>query len=98
MEHYQRMTVGWWVSVLDESLSPSAYVVLSKSRHISLNRNHRGLMGVYKMPHRQRASYRVVRGDKVGGRRRDRVERVLALDGRHAETVHRHAVGLVGRH
>lgn len=47
---------------------------------------------------RQRA-YRVVSGDKVGGggRRRERVERVLALDGRCAETVHGHAVRLMGR-
>lgn len=42
--------------------------------------------------------YRVVRGDKVSGWRRDRVERVLAFDGRHAETVHGHAVRLVSHH
>lgn len=43
-------------------------------------------------------AHRIVRGDKVGGWRRDRVERVLALDGRHAETMHGHTVRLVGHH
>lgn len=72
-----------WVCAVDEICSPP-------SRQFVLVR--------HMLKHKMSVTYRVVRGDKVSGWWCDRVERVLALDWRHAETVYRHAVGLMGRH